>query len=299
MKKFNTTGTRINQVRMLFLVALMVLVAGCSSVRFTYNHGDTLLYWWLNTYLDLDSDQSGWVKKDIDNLFQWHRKTQLKDYTQLLANGQRQLAGNMTQADLMGDYREIKARTELLAYKALPELADLARSIRPEQIVQMEKKFSKNNDDFRKKFMRGDLEDRQKARFKKSMEQFELWFGRFSSEQEAVLRKASDARVLDNDIWLDERVRRQKRIVAVLRKVQQEKLSKDATIVQLHNLVKELFGRFEAPERKAFFDTYTEQTVQMILAGVKIATPAQKAHAQKRMQGWIEDFNILATDTHH
>jgi hypothetical protein len=284
---------------MLFLVALMVIVAGCSSIRFTYNHGDTLMYWWLNNYLDLDSDQSGWVKKDIDNLFQWHRKTQLKDYTQLLANGQRQLAGNMTHADLIGDYREIKARTELLAYKALPELADLARSIRPEQIAQMEKKFAKNNDDFRKKFMRGDLEDRQKARFKKSMEQFDLWFGRFSSEQEAVLRKASDARVLDNDIWLDERVRRQKRIVAVLRKVQQEKLSKDATIAALHNLVKELFDRFEAPERKAFFDTYTDQTVQMILTAVKIATPAQKAHAQKRMQGWIEDFNILAADPHH
>jgi len=299
MKKFNTTGTRTNHVRMLFLVALMVIVAGCSSIRFTYNHGDTLMYWWLNNYLDLDSDQSGWVKKDIDNLFQWHRKTQLKDYTQLLANGQRQLAGNMTHADLIGDYREIKARTELLAYKALPELADLARSIRPEQIAQMEKKFAKNNDDFRKKFMRGDLEDRQKARFKKSMEQFDLWFGRFSSEQEAVLRKASDARVLDNDIWLDERVRRQKRIVAVLRKVQQEKLSKDATIAALHNLVKELFDRFEAPERKAFFDTYTDQTIQMILTAVKISTPAQKAHAQKRMQGWIEDFNILAADPHH
>jgi hypothetical protein len=76
-------------------------------------------------------------------------------------------------------------------------------------------------------------------------------------------------------------------------------LSKDATIAALHNLVKELFDRFEAPERKAFFDTYTDQTVQMILTAVKIATPAQKAHAQKRMQGWIEDFNILAADPHH
>jgi hypothetical protein len=199
----------------------------------------------------------------------------------------------------MADYHDIKARTELLAYKALPELADLARSVRPEQIAQMEKKFARNNEDFRKKFMRGDLDDRQKARFKKSMEQFDLWFGRFSSEQEAVLRKASDARVLDNDIWMDERIRRQKRIVAVLRKVQQEKLSKDATIAALHNLVKELFGRFDAPERKVFFDTYTDQTIQMILTGVKIATPAQKAHAQKRMQGWIEDFNILAADPRH
>ncbi|MET0858456.1 MAG: hypothetical protein ABWY27_17030, partial [Telluria sp.] len=69
MKKFNTTDTLGNRVRMGFLIVLMVLAAGCSSVRFTYNHGDTLLYWWMNNYLDFDSDQSGWVKKDIDNLF--------------------------------------------------------------------------------------------------------------------------------------------------------------------------------------------------------------------------------------
>ena len=296
MKKFNTASTLANRVRTLFLIVLMVAAAGCSSIRFTYNQGDTLLYWWLNNYLDLDSDQSGFVKKDIDELLQWHRKTQLKDYVQLLANGQRQLAGNLSHADLMGDYRDIKARTELLAYKALPELADLARSVRPEQIAQMEKKFAKNNETYRKKFMRGDLEQRQKARFKKSMEQFELWFGNFSSEQEAVLRKASDARVLDNEIWMDERIRRQKQILTVLRKVQQEKLSKEATVSALHNLVKELFARFEAPERKAFFDTYTDQTIQMILTAARIATPAQKAHAQKRMQGWIEDFNVLAAD---
>ncbi len=296
MKKFNTTDTLANRLRMVFLIALMVAAAGCSSVRFTYNHGDTLLYWWLNNYLDFDSDQSGWVKKDIDQLFQWHRQTQLKDYVQLLATGQRQLAGNLTHADLMADYRDVKARTELLAYKALPELADLARSVRPEQIAQMEKKFAKNNEDYRKKFMRGDLEQRQKARYKKSMEQLDLWFGNFSSEQEAILRKASDARVLDNELWLDERVRRQKRIVAVLRKIHQEKLGKDATVSALHNLVKELFGRFEAPERKAFFDNYTDQTVQLILTAARIATPAQKAHAQKRMQGWIDDFNTLAAD---
>jgi hypothetical protein len=199
----------------------------------------------------------------------------------------------------MADYREIKARAELLANKALPELADLARSLRPEQIANMEKKFAKNNDDYRRKFMRGDMEDRHKARFKKSMEQLELWFGRFSSEQEAVLRKASDARLLDNEIWLDERMRRQKLILAVVRKVQQEKLSKEATIALLQALVRDVFDRFEAPERKAFFDTYTEQTVQFILTAVRIATPAQKAHAHKRMQGWIDDFQVLANDTRH
>lgn len=296
MKKFNTPDSFAGRIRMLFLAALMVMAAGCSSLRFTYNHGDTLLYWWLNAYLELDAEQAGWVKKDIDNLFLWHRKTQLKDYTQLLANGQRQLANNMTQGDLMADYRDIKTRTELLAFKALPELADLARSVRPEQIAQMEKKFSSNNDEYRKKFLRGDTEKRQKVRYKKSMEQLELWFGTFSSEQEAILRKASDARPLNNEVWLDERIRRQQKILSVLRKVQQEKLSKDATMALIHNLIKEIFDRFEAPDRKQFFDAYIDGTTQFIFTAVKIATPAQKAHAQKRMQGWIEDFNILATE---
>jgi hypothetical protein len=296
MKNFNTPATLFQRVRMLFLIVLLALSAGCSTIRFTYNHGDTLLYWWLNAYLDLDSDQSDWVKQDIDNLLQWHRKTQLKDYAGLLSKFQRQLMGNPTQADLLSDYRDVKARTELLAFKALPELADLARSVKPDQIEQIEKKFRKNNDDFRKKFMSGDLENQHKARFKKSMDQFELWFGHFSSEQEAILRKASDARPLDNDVWLEERMLRQKKILAFLHKVQQEKLNKEQTMAQLHNLLRDMFDRFEAPERKAFFDTYVDNTSKYIMTAIRITTPAQKAHAQKRMQGWIEDFNTLATE---
>jgi hypothetical protein len=214
MKKFNTPHTLFQRARMTLLVALMVLVAGCSAIRLTYNHGDTLLYWWLNAYLDLDSDQSDWVKKDIDNLFQWHRSTQLRDYAGLLSKMQRQLAdGNVTQDELLSDYRDIKARTELLAFKALPQLADLALSIKPDQIVQMEKKFAKNNDKFRHDFMSGSVDDQKNARYKKAMEQLNLWFGSFSRDQEAQLRKASDARPLDNDVWMQERVMRQKKII--------------------------------------------------------------------------------------
>jgi hypothetical protein len=296
MKKFSTPDTLFPRLRVLIVAMLLVLAAGCSTIRFSYNHGDTLLYWWLNAYLDLDSDQSDWVKKDIDQLLQWHRKTQLRDYAGLLTNWQRQLAGNPTQADLLADYRDVKTRTELLALKALPEMADLARSVKPDQIAQMEKKFRSNNDDFRKKFMSGDVEKQRKARFKKAMDQLELWFGRFSSDQEATLRRASDARPLDNEIWLQERVLRQQKIIALLRRVQGEKLNKEQTMAAIHNLLREFFDRMEAPERKAFFESYVDNTSKFILAAIRIATPAQKAHAQQRMQGWINDFNTLATE---
>jgi hypothetical protein len=295
MKKFNTPHPLFQRTRLLFLVALMALLTACSTIRFTYNHGDTLLYWWLNAYLDLDSDQSDWVKKDIDNLFQWHRSTQLRDYAGLLNKMQRQLGdGNVTQEELLSDYRDIKTRTELLAFKALPQLADLAISVKPDQIAQMEQKFAKNNDKFRKEFMSGSVDDQKKARFKKAMDQLELWFGSFSREQEAQLRRASDARPLDNDVFLQERVLRQKKIVALLRRVHDQKLNKEQSMSAIHDLLRDMFDRMEAPDRKAFYDAYVNNTANFILTAIKLTTPQQKQHAQQRMQGWINDFNALA-----
>jgi hypothetical protein len=295
MKKFNTPQPLFQRARLLFLVALMAMLTACSTIRFTYNHGDTLLYWWLNAYLDLDSDQSDWVKKDIDNLFQWHRTTQLRDYAGLLTKMQRQMGdGNVTQEELLSDYRDIKARTELLAFKALPQLADLAMSVKPDQIGQMEQKFAKNNDKFRKEFMSGSVDDQKKARFKKAMDQFELWFGSFSRDQEAQLRRASDARPLDNDVFMQERVLRQKKIVALLRRVHDQKMNKEQTMSAIHDLLRDMFDRTEAPERKAFYDAYVDNTAKFILTAIKLTTPQQKQHAQQRMQGWINDFNALA-----
>lgn len=298
MKKFNTQDSYLQRFRLLCMVAVLVAVAACSSVKFAYNQGDTLLYWWVNAYLDLDSEQSGLVKQDIDQLFQWHRKTQLKDYSQILTNAQRQLAtGAVTMGDLKSEYKNIRTRTELLAFKALPELTELALSIKPEQISKMEHKFNKNNDTYRKKFVKIDNDKKQKVRYQKSMEQFELWFGDFSNEQEAILRKASDARPLNNELWLDERVVRQKKIISVLREIQQKNLGKEATSALLSTLLKDIFGRFDAPERKPFFDAYLDSSMQLVLTAIKISTPAQKAHAQKRIQGWIDDFKLLAADT--
>ena len=298
MKKFNTQDSLFQRFRVLFVLTIVVALAACSSVKFAYNQGDTLLYWFVDAYVDLDSEQAPLVKEDIGQLIKWHRKTQLRDYSQFLTKAQTQLASNnVTHADLKADYKDIKTRTEALAYKALPELTDLALTVKPEQIANIEEKFRKNNETYRKKFVSIDNDKKQKQRYKKSMEQFELWFGNFSKDQEAVLRKASDARPLDNQVWLDERIIRQKKIVAVLREIQAKKLGKEATSGLINNLLKDIFSRFESPERKPFFDAYIDSTLNLTLTAIKIATPTQKAHAQKRMQGWIDDFKVLAADS--
>jgi len=294
MKNFSMQDTVFRRTFALVAIAMMVLAAGCSTIRFSYNQGDTLLYWWMDSYVDFEGQQADIAKRDINGLFQWHRQTQLRDYAALLGNFQQKLAGNPSQADLTGAYREIRVRGERLAQRAVPELTTLAMSITPEQIGNIEKKFKDKNDEYRRKFMSGSVEKRQRARFKKSMEQMELWFGRFSNEQEAALRRASDLRPLDNQQWLEERQYRQRRILALLQEVQQKKLNREQTTARVQGMMRELFTRMESPERKAFYDASIDHTTKYILTAIKLATPQQKAHAQQRMQGWINDFEALA-----
>lgn len=284
MKKFNTC----------IVLAFALLLAACSSLRLAYNNADTLLYWWLDAYVDFDGAQKAEVKHDIDAFFRWHRKTQLQDYVHLLQKAQRQLHGNVTQADLMADYVDIRNRTEALLLRSAPDIAEMALSLKPEQLESMEKKFNKNNADFRKKNMKGDAEDQKKFRFKKSMEQFELWFGNFSDEQEDIIRRASDARPLDNALWLDERIRRQLKIMTLARKIMTERPSKEVATQWVEDLIRSGFDRFGFSQRKAFFDSYTQSTVELVHTVVRIATPKQKEHAHKRMEGWIKDLNTLA-----
>jgi hypothetical protein len=274
----------------------MLLIAACSSLRLAYNTGDTLLYWWLDAYVDFDGEQRAEVKRDIDELFRWHRKTQLQDYIQLLQRAQTQLKGEVTPAQLKANYDDIRTRTQTLLLKAAPDIADLALTLKPGQLEQMEKKFAKNNAKFRKENMRGDRDDQNKFRYKKSMEQFELWFGNFSREQEAIIRKASDARPLDNQVWLDERMRRQNAILTLARQIMADKPSREQAIAQIQSAIRENFARMDSSERKPFYDAYTAATIELVHTVIRIATPEQKAHAQKRMQGWITDFSALAAE---
>ena len=276
----------------LFLLAC--LLAGCSALRLGYANGDTFVYWWLDGYVDFTEEQKPWVKAHIDGLFDWHRKTQLRDYAQLLSHIQGRLQTNATPADIQDDFTVMRKRAAQTLEKAVPELTDLALSLQPHQIAHLEKKFAANNDKYRKEYLQGTLDDRQRLRFKKVMKQAEYWFGNFSPEQEAQIRAASDARPLNYDIWMAERQRRQQEMIRMLRKIQAEKPTREAVSQMVRDFVSRSLDNFTYAEHKAFFDASTDGMAKMVAVIMNVATPAQKAHASKRLQKWIEDCNALA-----
>jgi hypothetical protein len=126
------------------------------------------------------------------------------------------------------------------------------------------------------------------------MKQAEYWFGDFSREQEARIRMMSDARPLNNELGLAQRVQRQRALIQVLKKIQAERPARDAAIGMLREQVAHLFDGGLDQENKVFFAASGDATAQLVAAIWNLATPSQKAHAANQAEKLIEDCNTLA-----
>ncbi|HEX2604441.1 MAG TPA: DUF6279 family lipoprotein [Oxalicibacterium sp.] len=277
----------------LLIAGLAAALLACSAARIGYSNGETISYWWLNSYVDFESEQKPWVKSHIDELFAWHRKTQLQQYVKLISRLQRADYSAITKADLLADYQEGRKSVNTIVDRAAPELADLALSLTPEQIDNIDKKLDKNNDKFRKDYLRGSVQDRQEFRYKRMMKQAEYWFGNFSHEQEQRLRALSDARPLNNELVMADRLLRQQKMIELLKKIQAQKPSKEATEQMIRQYIVAAMDHFGNQQYRTFFDQSDEANAALVAEMLHMATPEQRRHFINTLQDWVSDFNRL------
>ena len=277
------------------LAALMaVTIAGCGLVKTGYRNGDTVGLFMMNRYLDLSSEQKEFVKPKLRSLLAWHRSTQLPDYTAVATDLQRRATQPITVTEVTALGEQMKKRAYTTVDHALPDLADLALRLTPENIKAMQDKFTEDDEKFRDENVKVSLEKAKKVRYEKTLERVEEWYGKFGSEQRVAIRQYSDARPIDNEILLAERRRRQADVIAMLERVQREKPSRDAVIAMLKG-VSARFDDSPDPERRAFVDSFRKSTAEMNAQIHNLATPQQRQNAVVKLQEWIDDFRSLST----
>jgi hypothetical protein len=262
--------------------------------RLGYNNGETVSYFWLNGYIGFDADQKPWVKKELANLFAWHRRTQLPEYLPLLAEAKKRVQKPVSETELARDYDEVRRRILVMTDRAAPAAADLALALRPEQIASIERKFAENNEKFRKEHLRGDLAQRQSDRFRRTMKQAETWFGNFSSEQERQIRQLSDVRPLDDEVVLADRMQRQAEMIRMLQRIEAEKPAREAAVAMIRQYVSGAMDHYNHPDYQRYFEKYRAAQLRMVAGIINMSTPAQKQYFEKEVQGWIDDFDTLS-----
>ncbi len=299
MRKKSSTQLSAATARRLATIAVALLIAacldGCALVKVGYRNGDTVGLFMIDRYFDLASDQRDFVKPRLHRLLVWHRTTQLPDYAAFAQELQRRALQPITTAQIEALGEQARQRAMTTVYHALPDLADLALRLTPDNLAALQKKFAADDEKWRKEFMNGDVDHQQKARYEKTLDRLEEWYGRFDSDQRDRIRQLSDARPFDNDVVLGERRRRQNEMVALLTKVEHDKPPRDAVIAML----KDYADRFEQnpdPTRRAFLESLRHASEEMDASIHDLTTPQQRQRAVARLQDWIDDFRSLSAD---
>lgn len=269
-----------------------LLLAGCGSVlRIGYGQGPTLAYWWLDGYLDLDGAQSARLREGLDQWFEWHRRTQLPDYAQALARAQREVMLPTTAAAMCGWRDELQRRLDIAVEQAAPVLASLMVTLTPAQLRHLEARLGKNGAEMRGDFAQADRTDRAQASFKRTLERYEMIYGRLDDAQRERLAQALAASPFDADRWLAERERRNADLVRALGAVA---ASGDMTQAQATvRMLAERAVRSPRADYRAYQERLTRENCAMAAEMHNLMTPAQRSHARHKLRAWEEDLRLL------
>lgn len=261
-------------------------------MKIGYNNADTLALIQLDSYLDLNADQEYVVKERFNTLLAWHRSTQLRDYAALIDKTRAKVAGQVTAADVMEFNHQVNARMLAAGDKSAPDIAHVALTLSPEQIDRAAKKIASDAAKARREFAREE-KDAGAERIKKYGERAESWFGKLTDEQKAIIRKSLANRPTDATWWIDERERRQREFIALLRKIQADRPTEELAARWLRAYFTQLNVAPDA-ERRSRAESYRRGSAELVAQLINQATPEQRAALDKKLNDYAQDFRSLA-----
>ena len=288
------------KLRWIIGLALTVLLVGCSVLRIGYSQAPTFAYWWIDGYLDLNSEQSLKLRDGIERWFDWHRRVEMPRYATLLVRAQREVMEPKLSTDQLCFWRdEAQRRLDVALEEAMPAFATLMVSLTPEQIRHLERKMAKDGDELKQDFAQTDKAERTKASFKRTLERYENIYGKLDDAQRAKLTQLLAASPFDADRWLAERERRNADLLALLAKVSAEGKGSDSAAGQAQaqaavRMIAERALRSPRPDYRAYQQRLTQENCALAAAMHNATTPAQRQYARSKLKSWEEDVRLIA-----
>jgi len=268
-------------------------LTGCSALRIGYSQAPDLVYWWLDGYVDFDGDQTPKVRDALAEWFAWHRRTQLPEYAELLVKAQKEVQADTTPARVCEWQRELIRRARTAYERAEPAAADIVLTIAPAQIVHLEKRYAKNNDEFRDEYLQADPSRRAQKNLDRVLERAEMLYGRLDDAQRRRVGEQLARSPFDPEVWLAERQQRQQDALRLLRSMGADgSMTREQAASGLRGYV----DRIERSPREGY-RRYAERLAEFnctLAANLHNSTStAQRRAAAKKLAGWESDVRAI------
>lgn len=275
------------------LVATAIVTTGCSMARLGYDALPTWAHWQVERYLDLDEAQRDIVGRHVDQLHQWHRRSQLPQYGSFLREVHDRLRTPVESAEL-GPWRDrVGVAWEEFAERLAPGVAELGLTLREEQLQRLRERFADANAKLREQWLPQEGQTREEARAERLQKRAEFFLGRLSAAQKGEIGALAAALPPTEEAWLAEREARQRGLIRLLEQLRREQPTK----AQARRMSRDyLLGMWKSHEirRGQRIERSIHAGDEFAVRVLALATPKQRAHLSKLLTGFAEDFEALS-----
>ncbi|MGJ7612466.1 MULTISPECIES: DUF6279 family lipoprotein [unclassified Variovorax] len=278
--------------RIIGVLLLAAALGACSAIKLAYNNLPTVSYWWLDGYLDFDSEQSPRVRDELAQLLAWHRQNELPRLGALLQDAQALAPGEVTPEQVCATAERIRERLLAVTERAEPAGTELALSLTGAQLQQLERKYAKNNADYRKDWLDRTPAQVHEKRYDQFLDRAEDFYGRLTPEQRDLLKAQVAQSVFDPRLADAERRKRQQEALVLLRGFVAGKPALGEARAALHAYIQRIAEPPPGPWR--------DQQQALIQEGCRNTaalhngtTASQRAQAVRRLQAYQDDLRQL------
>ena len=279
--------------RIIGVLTLVAVLGACSAIKLAYNNLPEVSYWWLDGYFDFDSTQTPKVRDELAQLLAWHRQNELPKVITLLQEAQGLALGEVTPAQACGMADQIRERLLAVTEHAEPASTELLLSLGEGQLQQLERKYAKNNNEYRKDWLDRTPAQVHEKRYDQFLDRAEDFYGRLTAEQRDLLKQQVAQSVFNPQLADAERRKRQQEALTMLRGfIGTAKPSSAEARAALHAYVQRIAEPPPGPWR--------DQQQALLLEGCRNTaalhngtTASQREQAVRRLQAYQNDLRQL------
>jgi len=272
------------------LALMLATLAGCSMVRLGYPQLDTIAAWTVDEYFDLDPQQKQEFQRRFERFHEWHRYEQLPDYALFLAEAKARLQKGLKREDALWVTNGVRARYRTLVAYAADDAAAMLMSVTPEQLDALRRRWEKDNRRFVREYrLEASVEEQRRATGRRALSRIRDWVGHLDDGQEQEILAWASALPLIHGPRHQDRLRRQREFLQLM----SQRDDAGRFTAQLRNYLSN-WEEGRDPGYNRLFNEWTQQQAELYVAVYGILLPHQREAVADRLQGYINDFTLLA-----
>ncbi len=274
----------------LFVLVLFVM-SGCSFVSVSYNNAGTYFRYTINGYTSFNSEQKSTIRIEVNHYMHWHRKAMLPEYIAFLQQlEQASQSGATLKVEEVTRLRvTLKSLMERTMQPAIHSTASLMSILTAQQISELARSFADKNQQQRKEYLTGSLDERLKKRAEKTIGYIEDAVGHLSEQQLVNIRGISYGLPYAAEIFMRFKEAQQARLVVLLNAKSSEDEVAEFLLAWL--LTPELSRNINDQRVLWAFEKASDQMIADIYG---MLTELQKKTLQKNIAKYIVIFQELA-----